>query len=487
MTATSPAHRTTVAPAARRVDGSVTLQQDDAVLQRRLVTTDALALAVAWTVAHGIVATSTDRAIEWWEVVAATLAGLAGLALGRLYTVQILPLRTIEIARLGWAAAASGVAAWAVPGLRDGAASGALVGIGVVAAFLALVWTRGSFRLWLAAQRSHGRFLRPVVVVGANEEGAALVRLLRDHPEIGLDVRGVLGDVQPHGGPSNTTEAPWLGTPADIADALAVTGAGGVIIAATAIAPGTLNRMSRELIEDGVHVHVSTGLQGISHNRLRPLPMAHEPIYYVRTGTLGRWQPVAKRALDIVAAGTGIVLMAPVLAVAALAIKLQDGGAVFFRQERVGRNGVPFTILKLRTMVPNAEQLKADLEAANDRTGPLFKLKVDPRRTRVGRLLEATSLDELPQLFNVLRGTMSLVGPRPPLASEFEQFDDELRRRQRVRPGVTGLWQVEARDNPSFHAYRRLDLYYVENWSITLDLAIILATVGAVLTRCWRS
>ncbi len=241
--------------------------------------------------------------------------------------------------------------------------------------------------------------------------------------------------------------------------------------------------MSRSLTHAGVQVHVSAGLQGISHSRLRPLPMAHEPIYSLRSGTLAGWQQLAKRAVDVLAAGAGIVVTAPVLAVAAAAIKLQDGGPVFFRQERIGRNGLPFTILKLRTMVPNAEQLKAELEASNERTGPLFKLKTDPRRTRVGRMLEATSLDELPQLFNVLRGTMSLVGPRPPLASEFAQFDEALRDRQRVRPGITGLWQVEARDNPSFDAYRRLDLFYVENWSITLDLAIILATIGAVLTR----
>jgi lipopolysaccharide/colanic/teichoic acid biosynthesis glycosyltransferase len=214
--------------------------------------------------------------------------------------------------------------------------------------------------------------------------------------------------------------------------------------------------------------------------------MAHEPIYYLKTGTLARWQQFTKRALDIVAAGTGLVVAAPVLGLAALAIKLQDRGPVFFRQERIGRDGTPFTILKLRTMVPDAERLLGDLRGANERTGPLFKLKTDPRRTRVGRVLEATSLDELPQLFNVLRGTMSLVGPRPPLASEFAQFDDELRHRQTVRPGITGLWQVEARDNPSFHAYRRLDLFYVENWSISLDLAIILATIGAVAMRWWR-
>jgi exopolysaccharide biosynthesis polyprenyl glycosylphosphotransferase len=486
MTATSPTHQTSV-PGARLAerahDRTAERHRDDLTLQRRLVATDVLALVLAWTGATVAVVLATDGPVGGWPVVTATVAGLAVLALGRLYAVRIMPLRSVEITRLGWAAAGSGLAARAVPGTGHATAEGALLITGVLAAFLALVWTRGLFRIWLSTQRRQHRFQRPVLVMGTNREGAALVRLLRDHPEIGFEVRGVLGEVPPREGVH--ADAPWLGTSADATDVVAATGASGVLIAATAVEPETLNRLSRSLTEAGVQVHVSAGLQGISHNRLRPLPMAHEPIYSLRTGTLAGWQQFAKRVLDVVAAGAGILVAAPVLGVAALAIKLQDGGPVFFRQERIGRNGTPFTILKLRTMVPNAERLKAGLEAANERTGPLFKLKTDPRRTRVGRVLEATSLDELPQLFNVLGGTMSLVGPRPPLAAEFAQFDDELRHRQRVRPGITGLWQVEARDNPSFDAYRRLDLFYVENWSITLDLAIILATLGAVLTR-WR-
>jgi lipopolysaccharide/colanic/teichoic acid biosynthesis glycosyltransferase len=187
--------------------------------------------------------------------------------------------------------------------------------------------------------------------------------------------------------------------------------------------------------------------------------------------------------MDVAVSGALLLLAAPVLAVVAVAIKLDDRGPVFFRQERVGLQGRRFRIWKLRTMVPDAESLLIDLRDQNERDGPLFKVTHDPRRTRVGRFLEATSLDELPQLFNVLRGDMSLVGPRPALPSEVAEFDEELLARQTVRPGITGLWQVEARDNPSFWAYRRLDLFYVENWSVSLDVAIVLATAGALLTR----
>jgi lipopolysaccharide/colanic/teichoic acid biosynthesis glycosyltransferase len=156
---------------------------------------------------------------------------------------------------------------------------------------------------------------------------------------------------------------------------------------------------------------------------------------------------------------------------------------VFFAQERVGRDGGTFTLYKLRTMVVDAESRRAELEADNERGGPLFKLSDDPRVTRFGRLLRATSIDEIPQLFNVLQGAMSLVGPRPALPSEVEEFDDDLRRRTRVKPGVTGLWQVEARDSENFDLYRRYDLLYVDNWSVTLDLAILARTVAAVGLR----
>jgi lipopolysaccharide/colanic/teichoic acid biosynthesis glycosyltransferase len=177
----------------------------------------------------------------------------------------------------------------------------------------------------------------------------------------------------------------------------------------------------------------------------------------------------------------------PVLLVCAVILKLSDGGPVLFRQQRVGRDGKSFTFYKLRSMVPNADQMRESVDSLNLRDGPLFKAADDPRITSIGRLLRMSSLDELPQFLNVLKGDMSLVGPRPPLASEFEQFDDELQTRQDVRPGISGLWQVEARDNPSFSAYRRLDLFYVENWSVSLDLVILVLTAEQVTARIVRS
>jgi lipopolysaccharide/colanic/teichoic acid biosynthesis glycosyltransferase len=235
-----------------------------------------------------------------------------------------------------------------------------------------------------------------------------------------------------------------------------------------------------------VHVHLSTGLSGIDHRRLRAQPFGREPMFYLEPLRISPWEDAAKRCLDVVGSAVGLVLTLPVLVAAAVAIKLDDRGAVLFPHKRVGRHGEEFTIFKLRTMVPDAHSLLHLVEGENQRTGPLFKSHNDPRVTRVGRILRATSIDELPQLVNVFLGQMSLVGPRPALASEVENFDDELRIRERVRPGMTGLWQVEGRDDRDFGAYRRLDLFYVENWSLELDLVILLGTVRAVVVQALR-
>jgi lipopolysaccharide/colanic/teichoic acid biosynthesis glycosyltransferase len=168
--------------------------------------------------------------------------------------------------------------------------------------------------------------------------------------------------------------------------------------------------------------------------------------------------------------------------VIAICVKLGSDGPVFYRAQRIGRKGRTFVCFKFRTMVANADKLKADLEHMNERDGVLFKIKEDPRVTPIGRFLRKYSLDELPQFYNVLRGEMSLVGPRPPMAKEVEQYDLAHLRRLDVLPGITGLWQVEARQDPSFDSYISLDTAYVENWSLWLDMKILARTVGVVFT-----
>ena len=191
---------------------------------------------------------------------------------------------------------------------------------------------------------------------------------------------------------------------------------------------------------------------------------------------------LVKRVLDISVASLALILGSPIMLAIACAIRLDSGGKILYKAHRIGRKGRAFPCFKFRTMVSNADKLKAELEHMNERDGVLFKIKEDPRITRVGRFLRKYSLDELPQLYNVLKGDMSLVGPRPPMAAEVEQYDIAHLRRLNVLPGITGLWQVEARQDPSFDSYISLDTAYVENWSLMMDLRILARTVGVVLS-----
>lgn len=191
---------------------------------------------------------------------------------------------------------------------------------------------------------------------------------------------------------------------------------------------------------------------------------------------------VLKRVMDIVFSSFVLLLLAPVLVVVALVIKLDSYGPAFYTSERIGKNGRVFHCIKFRTMVRDAESRRAGVMHMNERDGILFKASNDPRITRVGRLLRKYSLDELPQFFNVLRGDMSVVGPRPPIASEVREYKVVHLRRLDVTPGITGLWQVQSRQDPSFDRYVSLDVDYIENWSIWLDIKILVRTIGVVLS-----
>lgn len=198
---------------------------------------------------------------------------------------------------------------------------------------------------------------------------------------------------------------------------------------------------------------------------------------------LSRTQAAAKRTTDVVLAVLGVVVLSPVFLVISLSILATEGRPILYRHVRIGREGRPFTMYKFRTMSVGADKLHTSLSAQNDRSGPLLKINNDPRVTTIGRILRRTSLDELPQLFNVIGGTMSLVGPRPALPSEVEHFSAEVRVRESVPQGITGLWQVDGRSSPDFETYSNLDLAYVKNQSFLTDLLIILRTPGAILRQ----
>ena len=345
-----------------------------------------------------------------------------------------------------------------------------------------LVAFRWHYRQWLQDRRAHGFYLRRVIIVGVNDDAAQLRKLLEAEPALGYQVAAMVGTdnvEEVHPRPSS------LGTIESIPDVALSTESNGVLLVPNAMTGATMRRVIDVAVSHGLHVQIWPGIEGVGSRRLRLHPLSGEMFFYVKPLSVRRWQMVTKRALDVVGSLIGLVLIAPIILLAGILIKLDDRGPMFHRAERVGKGGSHFVVTKLRTMVVNPDLNAAvDLEALNERTdGPLFKSSRDPRVTRIGRFLRASSIDELPQLWNVLTGSMSLVGPRPALPQETAQFDEGLLRRLTVHPGLTGLWQIEARDNPSFNAYRRLDLYYVDNWSLMLDLSILVTTPVIVLSR----
>lgn len=287
--------------------------------------------------------------------------------------------------------------------------------------------------------------------------------------------------------------APWQGIPhrsslADLPQLADEVGAEGVILVGSAVTATESAAAVHGSLACGLHVQLWPGLAGVLSSRIRTAPVSGLPMLYVEAHRPPAWHHAAKRTIDIATAAVLLPLSLPVLLLAAIAIRLEDGGPVLYRHVIIGRYGVQTAVLKLRTMVPNAADMIHDISDMNEREGgPLFKASNDPRVTRIGRLLRDTSIDELPQLWDVLTGRMSLVGPRFAMPEEAAQFDEEHQRRTNMRPGITGLWQTEARDNPSFSAYRRLDLLYVDNWSLGLDLAIIANTGHAVTARAVRA
>jgi exopolysaccharide biosynthesis polyprenyl glycosylphosphotransferase len=448
---------------------------------------DVLAMLIAWGIAflpRGI----DDGLVLLKSLLVLALTGLGGwlLASAKLYRARVSSVRTVEVERLLHVSAVLGLVAFMAATALDRDVGIGQVLLGAALMFGGLVIGRTGYRAWLRARRATGRHTRSVLIVGIDGKTPGVVDLLRAHPEEGFTVAGVVGD--PEAAALHGLSGHWLGPLHEAVPALLAEQATGAMVVTSAIPRAQLNDLCRDLVRTGGHVQLTSSLTGIDPGRLYPQPVAYEPFLYLEPEpvALSRSQQRLKRIVDVVLALIASVLLAPVVALAALAILITDPGPILFRQRRVGLNNRPFTILKFRTMVVDAERRLQELADENERRGPLFKLEHDPRITRVGRILRATSIDELPQLINVLRGEMSLVGPRPALPAEVDEFDDELLARTDVPPGITGLWQVEARDNPSFSAYRRLDLFYVENWSVTFDLIIILATVESELSRLLR-
>ena len=350
--------------------------------------------------------------------------------------------------------------------------------IALVAGLVLVGGERILVRKILHFMRRRGADPTAAIVLGANQEARTVARTLEREKWLGYRIIGFVDDDMPVGHEVGDHEI--IGSTADLHDLIAEKGAGLVLVAASAFDAGHLNRIFWELQDLDVDLQVTSGTVDLMASRVTVQSVAGVPLLYIRRTGMNRAQRTLKRSIDVVGSALGVVLLAPFLAAIGIWIKSDSKGPVFFRQLRVGRDGREFKVWKFRTMGEDAEEKLPELEQLSEGPGLLFKLKEDPRVTKAGRFLRKYSLDELPQLFNVLRGEMSLVGPRPALPSEVEQYDDWIRNRLTVKPGMTGLWQVSGRTESTFADYIRYDLFYIQNWSLSLDLWILWRTLRAV-------
>ncbi len=343
-----------------------------------------------------------------------------------------------------------------------------------------LLISRWAWRRWLHVRRRRGEFSFRVLIVGNSESVRELVISLAQRPDAGYRVVGALVT----DGTSGTIE----GVPATrvtrhtlfarLGESLQDTV---IVVGSEELSSSSINELSWHL-DPGQQLVVAPQLVGVAGSRIHTRPVAGLPLIHVETPSYDGPKRFAKRAFDIVGSALLLIALSPLFIVTAVIIKASSAGPVFYRQERIGLSGEPFHILKFRSMVTNADaHLAALLAAQGNGDTPLFKVANDPRVTPIGRFIRRYSIDELPQLFNVFFGDMSLVGPRPQVDGEVRLYDSKASRRLAVKPGMSGLWQVSGRSDLSWEDAIRLDLYYVENWSITSDLVILLRTARAVL------
>jgi len=351
------------------------------------------------------------------------------------------------------------------------------------ATLLVLLAFRFSIQALFAQVHRAGYDLRRVVIVGANPRTSHLISTLESHRELGYRVEGVFDDVPERAEFLKPLNTPYAGSTANLSDALDSGNVDEVYVSLPFRSQyEAIQAIAQKCESAGVPVHLVADLFPVQIAKSRLMMLEDIPLLSLSPICEAHLQLALKRFIDFVGSSVLIVALSPLLLALAVLIKLDSRGPVFFRQERVGQNQRRFRMIKFRSMIANAEELKKAVEALNEADGPVFKIKRDPRITRIGAYLRRFSLDELPQLFNVWVAEMSLVGPRPPIPAEVEKYTWSQRRRLSVKPGMTGLWQVSGRSDVSFKEWVEMDLSYIDTWSLWQDLAILLRTFKVVVT-----
>jgi exopolysaccharide biosynthesis polyprenyl glycosylphosphotransferase len=345
-----------------------------------------------------------------------------------------------------------------------------------------LLASRWLWRKWLRAKQRKGAYVHRAVVLGERTKAEHIIRTIRATQGTGFEVLGAITrseEATPLAG-----DIPVLGSFADTERIVGDVSADTVIFAgADDVSPKSLRKLGWAMADRDINWVVAPALTDVAGPRIHSRPVAGLPLIHISYPVMEGSRRVIKRTSDIIGSALLILLFSPVMIGVAIAIKIDSPGPLFYEQERIGRRGRPFGMIKFRSMVANADdQLASLLDVQGTSDQPLFKVTNDPRITKVGYFLRKHSLDELPQLFNVFRGEMSLVGPRPQRPAEVALYDDDAHRRLLVKPGMSGLWQVSGRSSLSWEDALRLDLYYVENWSFTQDIQILFRTVRAVVS-----
>ncbi|MFJ6863302.1 sugar transferase [Streptomyces termitum] len=478
----SPLPSTPGRPADETIDRSVT---DWEQRYRRIVIigdTAATALVVA-SIGEFFGARDAANWHEKWGILAfcTELLVLGALAVSRAWAPAVLGQGAEEFRRLGRSLFTATVVL-ALGGIALTSRNIKLwIFVAIPAIALVTMTVRYLLRLWLHKQRKEGRCLRPVLAAGSPDTVRDLIDRTRRFPHIGWRIDAVC-TTDGHGPEDDRIDGvPVVGPLADVAGH--VRRDGYRVVAVTPDphwSPDRLRRLAWNLEGSDAEMVVAPVLMEVAGPRLHVDAVLGIPLLRVSMPAFTGGRRAVKGVVDRLGAAVLLVLFAPVLAAVGLLVLLDSRGGAFYRQRRVGKDGREFTILKFRTMVVGADRARDALADLNEGAGPLFKLRRDPRVTRVGAVLRRYSLDELPQLFNVLAGSMSLVGPRPPLPEESAAYGPDIRRRLLVKPGLTGLWQISGRSDLPWEEAVRLDLRYVEDWSLALDTVILWKTLRAV-------
>ena len=342
---------------------------------------------------------------------------------------------------------------------------------------------RFASRLFLRHLRRRGRYLKTLLIVGGGARGEQFARLLAGRKDLGYRLLGFV-DSDPAYRRRDFGGAVWLGGFEDLPDIVAREAIDDVAIALPIKSRyDEIETVIALLEEQGIGIHLLSDFFPRHLARCQPLEFEGEPLLFFHSAPPFSWRTEIKRLIDLVGSFALLVLLAPLFLFISILIKLDSPGSVFFVQERMGYNKRRFRMIKFRTMVSDAEARLKDIEHLNEKSGPIFKIKKDPRITRLGRFLRKSSLDELPQLINVVFGDMSLVGPRPLSIRDALGLEESWQKRRfSVRPGLTCLWQISGRSNLTFEQWMKLDLEYIDHWSLLLDCQILMKTVPAVLT-----